>query len=199
MSRKLAIWLGCIALAGEMRAEVNLTPTRSVRELDGCRFPQLEFQDGEKKITYEAPSGWEAVGRDRYTLALLPANKTMVSAKIKFIPTPGRLTLDEAQLKYFAETAHQLLPEEGRLMAEPAITPTPLLINEHQTCEVELQFVLHSHRLRMSVLFVDLGDAQLRFSLISLAADYEPLHKAFHDSWFSWQWSDPKAIVAVAH
>lgn len=189
-----ATWL---ALSIAARAEINLTPSRSVRELEGCKFPQLEFRDGEKKITYEAPRGWEAIARDRYTLALSPPNKSMVSAKIKFIPTPGTLTLDQAQLKYFAETAHQLLPEESRLMADPVITPTPLLLNEHQTCEIELQFVLHSHRLRMSVLFVDLGETQLRFSLISSAGDYDELHKAFRDSWFSWQWADPPPKLAA--
>lgn len=188
------LWLGLLSCGW---AEVNLTPTRSVRELEGCKFPQLEFRDGERKITYEPPRGWEAVGRDRYTLALDPPHKSMVSAKIKFIATPGRLTLDEAQLKYFGDTAHLLLPEESRMMADPVITPTPLLINEHQTCEVELQFVLHSHRLRMSVLFVDLGDTQLRFSLISNAADYDELHKAFRDSWFSWQWADPPAKLTA--
>ena len=172
-------------------AEIDLTPTRSVRELEGCKFPQLEFHDGERKITYETPRGWEAVARDRYTLALMPPNKAMVSAKIKFIPSPGRLVLDDEQLKHFADSAYQLLPAESRMMVEPTITPNPLLLNEHATCEVEIQFVLHAQRLRMSVLFVDLGETQLRFSLISRAGDYEELHKAFRESWYSWQWSGP--------
>ena len=196
--KRLALVAVCVIAASGARAEINLTPSRSVRQLDGCKFPQLEFQDGDKKITYETPTGWEAVARDRYTLALMPPNKAMVSAKIKFMPTPGTLTLDDAQLKYFADTAHQLLPEESRLMADPVVTPKPLLLNEHPTCEIELQFVLHAQRLRMSVLFVDLGSSQLRFSLISRAGDYEDLHKAFHDSWYSWQWSQPSRTAAVS-
>jgi hypothetical protein len=190
----------CACALGTSHAEINLTPIRSIREFEGCRFPQLEFRDGDKKITYEAPRGWEAFARDSSTVALVPPNKAMVSAKIKYMPTPGRLTLDEAQLKYLQDTASQLLPEESRLMADPVITPKPLLLNDHPTCEVELQFVLHAQRLRMCVLFVDLGETQLRFSLISRAGDYEELHKAFHASWFSWQWVEPAASgVALNH
>jgi hypothetical protein len=186
-----AVVAACVCALGTLRAEINLTPVRSVRELEGCKFPQLEFRDGEKRITYEAPRGWEAFARDSSTVALVPAGKAMVSAKIKYIPAPGHLTLDEAQLKYLQDTASQLLPEESRLMADPVITPKPLLFNDYATCEVELQFVLHAQRLRMCVLFVDLGETQLRFSLISRAGDYEELHKAFRDSWFSWQWVEP--------
>ena len=173
---------------GLVRAEINLTPQYSVRELEGCKFPQLEFRDGAKKITYEPPPGWQAMARDSQTLALTPAGKDMVSAKIKFFPTQGRLVLDEAQLQHFKDTADQLLPAESRIMTEPTITPNPLLLNGHPTCEIDIYFVLHSQRFRMSVLFVDLGESQLRFSLISRAGDFEELHKAFRASWYSWQW-----------
>jgi hypothetical protein len=175
---------------GLVQAEINLTPQRSVRELEGCKFPQLEFRDGAKKITYEPPPGWEAMARDNQTLSLSPPGKDMVSAKIKFFPTKGELVLDEAQLQHFKDTANQLLPAESRIMAEPTVTPRPLLLNGHPTCEIEIYFVLHSQRFRMSVLFVDLGESQLRFSLISRAGDFEELHKAFRASWYSWQWSE---------
>ena len=184
---------------GTLRAEINLTPERSVRELEGCKFPQLEFRDGRAKITYEPPKGWEAAARDSSTLALLPPEKDMVSAKIKFIPVRGTLVLDEAQLKYFKDTAGQLLPAESRIMVEPTITPNPLVFNDHPTCEIDILFVLHSQRLRMSVLFVDLGESQLRFSLISRAGDFEALHKAFQESWYSWQWiGKPAATLSAA-
>jgi hypothetical protein len=173
---------------GTARAEINLTPQYSVRELEGCKFPQLEFRDSGKKITYEAPKGWQAVVRDSQTLALVPPGREMVSAKIKFLPTPGILVLDEAQLKYFKDTAGQLLPAESRIMADPTITPNPLSFDGHPTCEIDIYFVLHSQRMRMSVLFVDLGGTQLRFSLISRPADFDELHKAFSESWYTWQW-----------
>jgi hypothetical protein len=174
------------------RAEINLTPTYSVRELDGCKFPQLEFRDADKRITYELPKGWTCMAHDKSTLALMPPNNDSVSAKIKFIPTAGPLVLDEVQLNHFRETAYQLLPPESKMMAEPAITPDPLLLNAHHTCEIDILFALHSQRLRMSVLFVDLGDSQLRFSLIARPANFEELHKAFQESWYSWQWLDAK-------
>jgi len=181
----VAIVAGALSAA---RAEINLTPTYTVRLLDGCKFSQIEFRDESKKITYELPKGWTCMSRDKFTLALLPPTKDLVSAKIKFIPTPGPLVLDEVQLKHFRETANQLLPPESIIMTEPTITPEPFLLNTHRTCEIDILFALHSHRLRMSVLFVDLGDSQLRFSLIARPADFEELHKVFQESWYSWQW-----------
>jgi len=180
---------GLALLAAGSRAEIDLSPIPSVRELEGCKFAQLEFRDKGERITYEVPRGWTYQARDKYTLALTPPNKDLVSAKIKFIPTPGTLVLDEAQLKYLKDTASSLLPPDSKLSAEPIITPNPLRINDHPTCEVVVTFELHAQRLRMSVLFVDLGESQLRFSLISRPDDFEPLHKAFQDSWFSWQWA----------
>ena len=187
---------GAFSAAG---AEINLTPSHSVRELAGCKFPQLEFRDGDKKITYELPTGWTCVPLDKYSLAVVPPNNSSVSAKIKFIPIPGVLVLDEMQLQHFKETAAQLVPPEGRIMTEPTVTPNPVLLNAHATCEIDLLFVLRSQRLRMSVLFVDLGDSQLRFSLISRPGDFEELHKAFQQSWFSWQWLEeaPQSVVAA--
>jgi hypothetical protein len=187
--RSLALVAILASALGSLRAEISLTPTYSVRELEGCKFPQLEFRDGNKKITYEPPAGWQAVARDSQTLGLSPAGKDMVSAKIKFLPTQGRLVLDEAQLQHFKDTANQLVPPESRIMAEPTVTASPLLLSGYPTCEIDLYFVLHSQRFRMSVLFVDLGESQLRFSLISRPGDFEELHKAFRASWYSWQWS----------
>jgi len=173
------------------RAEIDLTPTYSVRRLEGCTFQQLEFRDQGKRITYELPKGWNCNALDKFTLALAPPAKDMVSAKIKYIAVPGPLVLDEVQLNHFKQTANQLLPPESVINGEPTITPDPLLLNGHHTCEIDILFGLHSHRLRMSVLFVDLGDSQLRFSLIARPTDFDELHKAFQGSWYSWQWLDP--------
>lgn len=186
--KKLALVVALVCAFSAAGAEINLTPDYSFRELEGCKFPQLVFRDGGKKITYEAPKEWRTAPQDPRTLSLLPPGKDMVSAKIKFIAIPGPLVLDEAQLKHFKDTASQLLPQESKIIGEPTVTPNPLVLDDHATCEMEIQFVLHAQRLRMSVLFVDLGGAQLRFSLISRARDFEELHKVFQESWYSWQW-----------
>jgi hypothetical protein len=177
-----------LRVVGAAGADIDLSPIPSVRELEGCKFVQVEFRDNGHTITYEPPRGWRYVTRDKYTLALTPPNKEFVSAKIKFIPTPGTLVLDEAQLQRFRDTAASLLPPDSQILTAPVITPNPLRLGDHATCEIDLTFMLHTHRLRTSVLFVDLGDSQLRFSLIAGANDFEELHKLFQDSWYSWQW-----------
>jgi len=188
MKTRGALALLACGLSGVVQAEIDLTPHDSFRELEGCKFPQVEFYDGATKISYAPPKGWRCLGRDRQTVALIPQGKDLVSAKIKFIPTTGPLVLDAVQLKHLKDTAYQLLPPDGELTIEPVVIPNPLVLNAHATCEIDVQFVLHSQKLRMSVLFVDLGTSQLRFSLISRATDFEPLHKAFQESWYTWQW-----------
>ena len=171
-----------------VRAEIDLSPIPSVRELEGCKFPQIEFRDNGDTITYELPRGWTYLARDKSTLALVPPKQDLVSVKIKFLPTRGTLVLDETQLQHLRDTAASLLPPDSKLSADPVIIPNPLRLNDHPTCEIDLEFVLHAQRLKMSVLFVDLGESQLRFSLVARPADFEALHKAFQDSWYSWQW-----------
>ena len=189
---RFALLFGIASAVSVAQAEINLTPTYSVRQLEGCKFQQLEFRDQGKRISYELPKGWSCMAPDKFTLTLNPAGKDMVSAKIKFMPIPGPLVLDEVQLNHFKQTANQLLPPDSVISGEPIITPDPVLLNGHHTCEIDIAFALHSHRLRMSVLFVDLGDSQLRFTLIARPTDFDELHKAFRDSWYSWQWLDEK-------
>jgi len=171
-------------------AEIDLTPTETVRELEGCKFPQLEFRDGGKKITYEPPAGWRYVRAGQHALSLIPKNKALASAKIEYVAAPGPLVLDEQQLQHLKDSAPTFLPAESSVLEEPTISPNPLSLNGHATCELDVLFLLHSERLHMSVLLVDLGDSQLRFSLTSQASDFTELHKLFRQSWFSWQWLD---------
>src|SRR6266480_355737 len=88
----VTIVAGALSVA---RAEIDLTPTYSVRQLEGCTFQQLEFRDQGMRITYELPKGWNCNAPDKFTLTLLPPAKDMVSAKIKYIAIPGPLVLDE--------------------------------------------------------------------------------------------------------
>lgn len=185
------------AFSTSARAEINLTPQQSFRELEGCKFPQLEFHDDAGKVTYEPPPGWSAVSRGRHTLTLVPAGKDMTSARIAFLPTPARLILDEAQLAALKSTAHQLLPPNAQPMAEPTVAANPMLLGGHPTCELQMEFTLHAERMRMAVLLVDLGETQLRFTLMARQPEFEELHGAFRNSWYSWQWhGTPAGAVA---
>jgi hypothetical protein len=188
VKKKICVSVAIFCVSGFAAADIDLTPEPSVRELEGCKFPQLEFRDDFKKIAYEIPTGWKYEGRDRHMLAMFPQGKAMASAKIEYLPTPGPLTLDEVQLKQFKDFAVTFLPLESRVLVEPTVSPNPLLLNGHATCELDILFLLHSQRMHTSILLVDLGDSQLRFTLMSRASDFLDLQKVFRQSWYSWQW-----------
>ena len=186
--KKVAFVAMLACTCGPVRAEIDLTPIASVRELEGCKFPQLEFRDGSTRITYETPKGWKYTSRDAHTLLLFPPDNGVVSARIQFLTTPARLILDAAQLKVLKDSAPSLIPPEGKIIGEPTITPNPIELDGRAACEIDILFALHAQRMHLSVLFVDLGESHLRFTLVTRASDFAELHKAFEQSWFSWQW-----------
>lgn len=188
--RKIDIFLLVAFSCSAAAADIDLTPIPSFRELEGCKFPQLEFREGAKTITYETPKGWRYVARDPHTIMLYPPNTSVVSARIQYMRSTAPLLLDEPQMKFFKDSASTLLPPDSQIIGEPNITPRPLEINGHTTCEIDVLFVLHGERLHLSVLFVDLGQNHLRFTLVSRASDFGDLHKLFQQSWYTWQWID---------
>src|ERR1022692_1194791 len=89
--------IGALFIAS-VRADLQLTPTISEYQLDGVTFRQLAFSDGEKKITYQSPRGWDYSG-SATQLVLHPPNKAQAEATITRIPLPEPGKFDEESLK----------------------------------------------------------------------------------------------------
>ncbi|MEA3186656.1 MAG: hypothetical protein QOD99_486 [Chthoniobacter sp.] len=181
------VMLLLVATSIAARAEINLTPTASVRVLDGCSFPQLEFHDEGKTITYEPPAGWSYASGGKNALTLRPKNKVQADAKIEVAASPLPLQFDPENLKVLQARVTASLPAQSEKIevAEPLVDS--LKIGGRSTCEFELTYVRFGQKYKVSILFVDLEKAQLTFTLSCLSADYEELHKQFRGSWFSWQ------------
>jgi hypothetical protein len=189
MNRSILALLVIALAPAAARAEINLTPKPSVRELDGVRFPQLEFADDTATITYEAPRGWTYTTDSPRRLVLRPQDKVQADANIEFVKNAQPTVFDDAGVKRLKDEFPALLPKDSEQIAFAGEgEKNPLQINGHETYELTANFALFGRKFTTSVLFVDMGDSQLRFILSCQTRDFAELHKAFQRSWYSWQW-----------
>jgi hypothetical protein len=166
--------------------EINLTPKSSVREQDGIHFPQLEFADGKKTITYEPPRGWTCSGGGTQRVTLNVPDKVQADAAIGWAAQP--VVFDEEGLKQVRALAPTLLArgsEDVKIVSEIA---NPLRMNGHEVYEVVMTCGFYGQRFKTAIYFVSLGDSQLRFTLSCQEKDFEQLQPVFQSSLFSWQW-----------
>ena len=76
-------WLAAAACAIQVaQAEVDFTPIKSTRELEGIVFPITVFRDGVQKITYDPPLGWRLSGSGT-KLTLIPQDIPNVDAQVE--------------------------------------------------------------------------------------------------------------------
>lgn len=168
-------------------AIINLTPRSSFRDLEGVQIPELLFSDGEKKISYEPPKGWEYYGGGTEITFSSPEH-SLSEAKIELGPHSNPLALDEEGINLLKKEALKLIPKDSEKVIFFSEEKNPIMFNESETFEVFHSFVLFAQQYKTSVLFVNLGDQQLRFRVIAKSKDFDQIHQQFLRSLYSWQW-----------
>ena len=177
-------------------AQIDLTPTVTKRLHEGIEFPQLEFSDGGAKIVYEAPRNWRHVARGPRLLQLSPPEKTQANATIEVV-AEALPAFDEPGVEMLKQQMLAFLPPQSEQPAITNVQPNPLMLDGRQTCEVVASFVRYGQRHKMSILFVNLGASQLRFTLLSQERDFSALHQAFRSTFASWQRIQPRPNAAA--
>src|SRR6478609_8533900 len=82
ISMKAPLIVSIFTLVGTAFGAIDLTPTTAERVLDGIKFQQLIFRDGEHSITYEPPHGWNYSG-DASQLKLTPPSVSQAQGVIE--------------------------------------------------------------------------------------------------------------------
>jgi hypothetical protein len=176
-----------LATSFTIHASVDFTPTTGERVLDGIKFQQLIFRDGDRKITYEQPRGWTYSG-DSNRIVLTPPQISQAQAYIDQSPLTAPSSFDETAVKILQEKAVKSLPPSAKNVEFVTIEKNPVVLNQHETLEIIMSYEASGTAFSSSVLFVNLPDIQLRFGVMSRKADFEKIHTAFRRSIFSWQW-----------
>ncbi|MBV9009460.1 MAG: hypothetical protein JO354_09895, partial [Verrucomicrobia bacterium] len=146
----------------------------------------VAFSDGEKKITYQPPRGWEYNGTSAQ-FTLHPPGKIQAEATISRLPLSAPSTFDDETVKRLTAQAVALLPKESSEVTVVSQENSPLTINHKETLEVVLSYRLLGQLYYRSILFLNRENEQVRFQLTARETDFKELHAAFQSSLFSIQ------------
>lgn len=182
------ILLLAVALfSASVRGSIDFNAGTGERVLDGVKFPQLIFKEGDKKITYEQPRGWSYSGNGA-SITFTPQDAIQAQATIEQSPLRQAQPLDEATVKSLQE---QVLTEAGVSGQNPTLIEAeknPVMVNRNETFEVIVSYQSAGTDYQRAVLFLNLPDTQLRFRITARKQDFEKLHRQFRASICSWQW-----------
>lgn len=188
-SKPMTCCLVMLALSLSARADVDLTPMSSVRVLEGHEFPQILFADGVKKISYECPKGWRYVSSGPGKIRFNPgADGKNVIAEIEAVPLAQPFSFDQEGTKTLREETLRQIPKESQQIDIVSEELNSFSLCGHETYAVTVSFVQFGRRYRMSMLFANGGNQQLRFKCLGYADDFDAALRLFRGSLFSWQW-----------
>jgi hypothetical protein len=172
--------------AASARAELQLTPSIDEYELDGVKLKQLAFADGEKKVNYQSPQGWDYSG-SATRLVLHPPHKPQAEATITRSPFSEPQKFHDESVKKLVAESVTLVPSGSDNVTVISQEKNPLKINRKETFLVVLAYNLFGQPFNRSILFVNRGNEQIRFQLSCREADFKELHRAFLASHYTWQ------------
>ena len=187
LKRYSALLFFAILGVTELRAALNLSPTREDFDLDGVKLWRIAFENGtNQKATYQPPAGWQYSGNSN-ELELQPPGRSQARVAITKIE-PGRaVSFAEGDREKLKQKATEALPE-GSLeikVKEPQLNV--LQISGKDTCLVEVIYSSFGEKFRRYFLLLNLSEGQLRFQLTCRERDYDELVQAFQKSLYTWQ------------
>lgn len=178
--------LGALFIA-TARAELQLTPKFSVARVDGATIKFLAFSDGSgKQITYGPPFGWECSGV-RTRLTLRPPKRSQAEGTISTIKLSHPGIFDDERMKKLTAEVIASVPGGSTNVTLVSEEKNPLLIAQKETFLVIVSYTFYGENYQRSMMFLNRGNEQVRFQLVSRAIDFEDLQTNFYRSHFTWQ------------
>lgn len=169
-----------------VQAELQLTPAISEYQLDGVKFKQLAFPNGDKRATYQPPPGWNWAGSANQ-LTLHPVGKSQAEAIISKTPLPQSVAFDDETINKLVAEVIASLPKEATAVKVVSQGKNPLVINRKETFQVVISYNLLGQTFNRSILFLNNDREQLRFQLVARPSDFKELQKTFQASLYTWQ------------
>ena len=185
---KYLLLLVTLSSTSLLRADLDLTPGTTARQLDGVNIPELLFSDGSQKVSYESPPGWSYSAVSSREIRFQPPEVAQAETTIEIIPMAEEYQFDERMIKKLKEDLVRSLPKSSTQIQIVSEVTNTLLINGHKTYELTIGYQNYGQEYRISVLFANLGRQQLRFRVLARASDFDQVHRDFTASLCSLQW-----------
>lgn len=166
---------------------IDFTPLEGTRTLEGVVFKEIHFQQDGHAIHYTAPRDWQISG-DAAGLRLNPPEISQAKASVQEVPLPAPQTFDEATTKELQQLALAALPPGSTDQTLVEEEHNPLQIHQQPTYGITFGYKFLGQDFEANLLFVNLGDTQVRFRTVARKADFEKVGRAFRGSLFSLVW-----------
>jgi hypothetical protein len=179
------IFACCLFLSASAQAELQLVPSVDEFVLDGARLKQLAFRDGDRKVTYQSPHGWDYSGTATQ-LTLHPPHKLDAEATIATIPRTDQSPFDDEALKKLVADVIVLAPKGSSNVVVESQEKAPLRIGNRETFLVVISYSVLGNTYSRSILFINRGPEQIRCQLTCRSSDFKELQRTFLGSQYSW-------------
>jgi hypothetical protein len=170
---------------GSLLGQIDLTPTASIRKLDGAEFAEVLFRDGARQISYDPPTGWTYNGNSTRLDLRPPNNDGQASVTVSSLPTSA--ISKEDRNNQLRDAVRKFIPP-GAELVQFAPEEMPLQIDGRDTVEENVTYTIGGQRYHLNVVFLDVDNTRLAFRLQGLESSFDEVKKVFRRSLFSWQW-----------
>jgi hypothetical protein len=189
MRNFLSLFIACWTWSSAC-AQIDFSPARGERELNGIKFPQLIFHHNGQAITYEQPRGWTCSGGGN-SIRFAPPDIAQASGEISQSPLTQPQTFDEDATKAVVEAMAAAVPPNSTNVTVVNVEKNPLFMSGRPTIEVVVAYDVAGQSFVTSTVVMNAEDTQVRFRVIAPKPVFNRVCKAFRDSLYSWELSAP--------
>jgi hypothetical protein len=174
-----------LLIVSAARADLDLTPSVVLKSVDGVKVSYVTFHDNDKVITYTPPHGWTLSGSHGGASLSIP-DHSQARVTIQSAPRLRVPSFDDKAAKFIHDNPGVLqLPRGAKNIMLTALTPNPLVIDGHNTLDVQVTYSFFGQSCAKSILLVDRKGAEVSFVVDCLAPEFSNLVTQFHRSLYS--------------
>ena len=129
---------------------LDLTPINGFRELEGVRIPVISFDDGQRRVNWQPPEGWQLSGGGDQ-LHLYPEKIPLAAMLIKLLPHDAAQAPANSAVDDLLKWAMNFVPGDATNLSFDHETSSPFLLDGKPQPGTDLQLrlrgpqVLHVH------------------------------------------------------
>ncbi len=188
--RRAGLLFAAVAAAASLQAQIALTPTTETIELDGAQLREQVMPDGQTKIHFSLPEGWQVVSGLPGAMVL---GDTVNGGTIKVFALNGEVPATFAALRGILST-RPLPPGSTVTGAAGDFVPAPVLAQMPTWENTTTYSFVQRERIR-STLVLPLKKSQLHFVVDEAAEKFGAVHAQLMGLLYSLYWEDTSVLA----
>lgn len=153
----------------------------------GVKNLEIVLKDGTERIVYCPPARWRAVAGER-SLRFHPPEVSLADLTIDCDKAPAGRVADADEIQRCRERLKNAVPDGSTGVELEPDEANPASVSSYPTFGLTVAYTHSAIRYRKRIIFVLLPEAELRFTVVARAADFDKLYPAVRQSLFSWRW-----------